>query len=665
MQAFIVRPFGIKQDIDFEKVERELIQPALKAVNVAGATTAKIVEAGNIREDMFSQLLLADLVIADLSIHNANVFYELGIRHALRDKKTFLIRSNKDEIPFDLKTDRYLSYDAANPAASIPSLIEGLKATLLSDRQDSPVFFMLPKLAAQDPDLFLVVPSDFGEEVEVAKAGKQLGKLALLAFEAQGFPWEMQALRSIGDVLYCLKNFEDALIIWEKVRTRYPLDLDANDRLATCYQRLAEREMTTNEANGLELLALSDLAVKRILDNYLKLDKNKRAEIYSLKARNAKTKWINSWRNSSKEDRAKNALHSPFLEEAYKDYLHGYTEDLNHFYSGINALGLLTTIISLAQSVPQEWSGEYDSDEEAANALKKYIDQQTKLITVVQISIDSEKMRMESEQKKDPWLSMTEADFACLTQSRPQRITSIYQKVIGEANDLNFDAAKRQLLIYEQLNVLPANISAALSAFAAVKENEVVKKQYYFLFTGHMIDKSDRAIPRFPPAKEAAVRAAIMEAVEKEKASISGSILGIAGGACGGDIIFHEVCGELGIPSELLLALPRELFVVNSVQRAGVAWVNRFNSLFTKLPKKVLSQTEEMPKWLQKKENYSIWERNNLWMLNNGLACGGMQLCLFALWDGKMGDGVGGTQHMVEEAQKRGAKTIIIDINKL
>src|SRR5689334_4862780 len=115
MQAFIVRPFGVKQDIDFERVEQELIQPALNAVGINGATTAKIVEAGNIREDMFSQLLLADLVIADLSIHNANVFYELGIRHALRDKKTFLIRCNKDEIPFDLKTDRYLSYDAANP----------------------------------------------------------------------------------------------------------------------------------------------------------------------------------------------------------------------------------------------------------------------------------------------------------------------------------------------------------------------------------------------------------------------------------------------------------------------------------------------------------------------------------------------------------------------
>ena len=63
----------------------------------------------------------ADLVIADISIHNANVFYELGIRHALRDKRTFLIKSKEDkakesesketEVPFDLKTDRYLAYD--------------------------------------------------------------------------------------------------------------------------------------------------------------------------------------------------------------------------------------------------------------------------------------------------------------------------------------------------------------------------------------------------------------------------------------------------------------------------------------------------------------------------------------------------------------------------
>ena len=89
MRLFIVRPFGNKEGIDFDRVERELIQPALVRLNamgvpVTGGTTVEINRAGNIREDMFRLLVVADLVIADVSIHNANVFYELGIRHALR-----------------------------------------------------------------------------------------------------------------------------------------------------------------------------------------------------------------------------------------------------------------------------------------------------------------------------------------------------------------------------------------------------------------------------------------------------------------------------------------------------------------------------------------------------------------------------------------------------
>ena len=76
MQAFIVRPFGTKGGIDFEAVDEKLIQPALKEAEITGGTTGSILEAGNIREDMFQLLLVADLVIADISIHNANVFYE-------------------------------------------------------------------------------------------------------------------------------------------------------------------------------------------------------------------------------------------------------------------------------------------------------------------------------------------------------------------------------------------------------------------------------------------------------------------------------------------------------------------------------------------------------------------------------------------------------------
>lgn len=66
-----------------------------------------------------------------------------------------------------------------------------------------------------------------------------------------------------------------------------------------------------------------------------------------------------------------------------------------------------------------------------------------------------------------------------------------------------------------------------------------------------------------------------------------------------------------------------------------------------------------------KKSGYSVWQRNNLWMLYNALVCGGIQMTLIALWDGKGGDETGGTEHMVQEANKKGAKTIVIDMNSI
>src|SRR5213076_826440 len=107
-----------------------------------------ILRAGNIRVDMFQRLLMADLVVADVSVGNANVFYELGIRHALREKRTFLIRCDGDKYPFDLETDRYLVYDRDHPAAQLETLRDALSRTRDSERTDSPVYLLLPNLKA-------------------------------------------------------------------------------------------------------------------------------------------------------------------------------------------------------------------------------------------------------------------------------------------------------------------------------------------------------------------------------------------------------------------------------------------------------------------------------------------------------------------------------------
>ena len=680
MRVFIVRPFGnrsvVKKDkstgvissvnFDFDKVERELIKPAMKQLNLSGGTTGEVFEAGDIREDMFSELLIADIVIADISIYNANVFYELGIRHALRDKRTVLIKcSGFDETPFDIIAYRYISYDEDKPAESLENLKRSIRETIDTNRTDSPVFNVLPQLIAQDPEKYLALPKDFINSVRIAEASKQTGMLALLAYEAESFGWKIPALRLIGEALFKMKALETAKIVWEKIIKDNPNDLKANELLATIYQRLAEQEMKMNPEEAISLLVKSDLAIEILIKDDC-ITNSQKAEAYALQARNAKTNWINSWNGLTGIERNKKALKSLYLQNALKFYEKGFCEDLNHFYSGINALGLLITLISLAENNSDIWELDFETKEEADRELRNLKNKFQKLSTTVQVSIEASKNKLENKGETDNWLNITEADFNCLISSNPAKVASIYQRVLESANELNWDATIRQLKIYESLEIKTENVKAALSVFP---NSKVQQKQniYYILFTGHMIDKAERKEPRFPPSKEDNVRKSITEALTKVKNNIdeNNSFVGIAGGACGGDIMFHEICAEIGIRSELYLALPRDQFLVESVAFAGNNWIDRFDNLYRKLTRHILSDDLNLPKWLKDKEDYNIWTRNNLWELNSALVNGGMNMTLIALWDGKGGDGQGGTEHMVKEAKSRGAKTINLDINKL
>lgn len=222
--------------------------------------------------------------------------------------------------------------------------------------------------------------------------------------------------------------------------------------------------------------------------------------------------------------------------------------------------------------------------------------------------------------------------------------------------------------------MLAGNVKAALSAITPLSapsptgedKSSNGKSKRVLLFTGHRIDAPGRENPRFPAYREDVARNTIKESVQKEKDIPGGVVYRIAGGASGGDTLFHEVCEELGIPTRLYLAIPRDDYVRESVASAGPRWVERFNQLHYKLPVRVLSQSDELPRWLQEKPNHSIWQRNNLWMLHNALAdAGGENVTLIALWNGEKGDGPGGTEDLAQKASERGAKVIILDTKKL
>jgi hypothetical protein len=657
MRAFIVRPFGVKQGIDFDRVERELIDPALTALKVTGRTTAEIVKQGNIRTDMFQRLLTADLVVADLSIHNANVFYELGIRHALRGKGTFLLRSAQDAYPFDLQTDRYFTYDKDNPAAILAELTKALEQTNASEDQDSPVFRLLPDLEEQDRSRFLAVPRGFREEVELVASSRRAGDLGLLAAEAEGFEWESEGWRIVGRAQFNLNATRGARATWEKVRQIYPFDLEANTRLGTIYQRLKD-------------LTQSNLALKRALESK-GLQQYDRAEVYALLGRNAKTRWKDDWSaEPSPAKQREKALRSPFLKESCEAYERGFNTDLNHFYSGLNAVAMLTILSELARALPEVWAEPFEEDAEAARELDSRQKQLRKLATAVEVSIEATQARLKREGSTDLWVEISAADLCCLTSTRATRVADAYRKALAGAPDFAQGAVRDQLLLYRDLEILPANIKAALAIPGLAPEGEgkpaaQTETPRVLLFTGHMIDAPKREKPRFPPDKEDVARQAIRKAIEDERERPGGVAFGIAGGASGGDILFHEICAELGIPTRLFLALPKDPYIEESVAPAEGDWVQRFDRLTGKLPMRVLAESKDLPPWLAEKPDYDIWQRNNLWMLHNALAEGDQSVTLIALWNGQEGDGPGGTGDLVQRVKKRQARAVILDTKKL
>lgn len=657
MRAFIVRPFGSKNDkqgqaIDFNAVERDLIGPALTAHKIDGRTTLEIAAAGNIREDMFRMLIAADLVIADISIHNANVFYELGIRHALRPWRTFMIRCRADDTVFDLSTDRYLEYERDRPGDSLAALVEGLRQTLAEERKDSPIYLLLPRLKAQPASVLVPVPQGFGEAVEAAKREQRPGDLELLAEEAHGFEWETVGLRAVGRAQFDMNAPEGARITWEAVRDLDgDDDLESNTLLATIYQKLGD-------------LVASDLAVERAL-SVVEAGGRERAELLALGGRNAKVRWQRDWATAGDGRRAA-ALRSAWLDKSAEAYERGFAEDRNHFYSGLNALALRAAEAELADSLPDVWAERFDDDATTARELEARKTAMSKLATGVELSLASARVKLQRAGRADVWTDLSEADLRLLTSTRPPAVANGYRKALAGAPGFAIASARQQLELYRDLGVRSANVEAALAAFPTpLPVPPAGPRARVVLFTGHMIDAPGRKEPRFPPQQEGNARDAIRAALLAELAAPGGVSRAIAGGASGGDLLFQELCGELGIASDLYLALPPADFIAASVAPGGPEWVDRFNAACDRLARRQLSDSKDLPGWLQGKPNYDIWQRNNLWMLHNALALGRDKVTLIALWDGKTGDGPGGTEHMVEKAKARGAKTVILDTKAL
>src|SRR5271165_5844814 len=102
--CFILMPFGIKPGaagatVDFDAVYRDLIAPAVADAQLEPLRADQETNSGIIHKPMFERLILCPFAVADLTLANPNVYYELGVRHAFRPASTIQLMSEGTRLP--------------------------------------------------------------------------------------------------------------------------------------------------------------------------------------------------------------------------------------------------------------------------------------------------------------------------------------------------------------------------------------------------------------------------------------------------------------------------------------------------------------------------------------------------------------------------------------
>ena len=143
----------------------------------------------------------------------------------------------------------------------------------------------------------------------------------------------------------------------------------------------------------------------------------------------------------------------------------GFALDLNDYYSGLNALGLLTVIVKLAEIEKDAWAGNFQNEDDAATTLKQQQRRLDDLRGAVRLSLDSAREWSKRTGKKDVWLAPSEAQYRLLTAANATFVKNAYSTARNTGgNSFPVDLEAAQVAIFGALGLFPENVRAALDA---------------------------------------------------------------------------------------------------------------------------------------------------------------------------------------------------------
>jgi tetratricopeptide (TPR) repeat protein len=329
-------PFGEKKDpsgikIDFDSIYDELIYPAIEQSGLEPIRADEERTGGIIHKAMFERLILCDFAVADLTTANANVFYQLGVRHAVHPYKTALIFAEKTQLPFDVNLLRAMPYKLddsgklSNKNKDFEALVRKLDQLKQEVYTDSPLFQIFDELkpqtvSHQKTDIFREQVAYSQKIKERLKEARKQGQEAVKKLEIE-----------LGDI----KNIESGIII--DLFLSYRATKAWKEMIALVEKMpkpLAERTMI-QEQLGFALnrdgqKEKAEEVLLQVIDKYAPSSEN-----YGLLGRIYKDKWENA------KEQGDELIAQKYLEKAIEAYMKGFEADWRDAYPGINAVTLL------------------------------------------------------------------------------------------------------------------------------------------------------------------------------------------------------------------------------------------------------------------------------------------------------------------------------------
>jgi len=343
--CFVDMPFGQKPDlksgvvVDFDQIYNKAIKPAIEECGLEALRADEERTGGIIHGAMFARLLLAEFVVADLTLANPNVFYELGIRHAAKPFTTVPIFANVSALPFDVALVRAVGYQLKKGKLT-KAAAQKLKSQLAkrlwdaisgATTHDSPLFQLIPKFPGIDlPD---EVTETFKDRIRQAEEFREM----LSSARAQPLREEREALLKIRRDLGDLKTVQRSLLIELMSSFR---DAEAFEELVELYNSfpgpLKEYVIVKQQfALALNRRNQSDDRERalRILNELLK-NRGPDSETLGVKGRIHK----DTYKEATQAGRITAAA---ALDDAIEAYTKGFEADPRDYYPGVNAINLL------------------------------------------------------------------------------------------------------------------------------------------------------------------------------------------------------------------------------------------------------------------------------------------------------------------------------------